>query len=167
MDFVDNDRGRQRFDFRQYLTGQSLHLRVLHLIFHSFIHNIYRICMYIGSFRSHGSKIAGILRAIFRSESRNMHFLENDETMGDKGITHRVNISVTSCSSYRENKMIHLVDWNKNCSPIRDYYVLFSKNNQGHPDDKRCNKYTLFKDILDTANCLISYELLLIGLQGE
>lgn len=35
-------------------------------------------------------------------------------------------------------------------------YVLFFKSNQGHPDDKRCNKYTLFKDILDTANCLIS-----------
>lgn len=55
--------------------------------------------------------------------------------------------------------MIHLIEdrrSDENCSPIRDYYVLFAKNNQGHPDDKRCNKYTLFKDILDTANCLIS-----------
>lgn len=54
--------------------------------------------------------------------------------------------------------MIHLIEdrrLDENCSPIRDYYVLFAKNNQGHPDDKRCNKYTLFKDILDTANCLI------------
>lgn len=56
-------------------------------------------------------------------------------------------------------EMIHLIEdrrLDENCSPIRDYYVLFTKNNQGHPDDKRCNKYTLFKDILDTANCLIS-----------
>lgn len=82
-----------------------------------------------------------------------MHFLENDETMRDKGITHRVDISMTFLVSRKRNNTFGRLD--KNCSPIRDYYVLFSKNNQGHPDDKRCNKYTLFKDILDTANCLI------------
>lgn len=114
MDFVDNDRGRQRFDFRiSYGTISTLTRFTSDISIHLYIIFIVHICMYIGSFRSHGSKIAGILRAIFRSESRNMHFLENDETMGDKGIAHRVDISVTSCSSYRENKMIHLVDWTK------------------------------------------------------
>lgn len=51
-----------------------------------------------------------------------------------------------------------IVDWTKKKIVPRSAinYVLFSKSNQGHPDDKRCNKYTLFKDILDTANCLIS-----------
>lgn len=71
---------------------------------------------------------------------------------------------LTSPSSYREKKNTKMnlivessIGRKKKIVPRSAInYVLFSKSNQGHPDDKRCNKYTLFKDILDTANCLIS-----------
>lgn len=77
--YIDKQLLVSEISYGRYILSSTL-AHFTSLTFRSFIHNIYRI--HIGSFRSHGSKIAGILRAIyFRSESRNIDFLEDDETV--------------------------------------------------------------------------------------